>query len=68
MRVAVLREMRASLLSFLLVFVRAQPGLNRLSDREFRYVSRRALLVAVLSTGSFFFSRSYCPEMLRQLP
>lgn len=54
MRVALLREVRASLLSFLLVVVRAQSGLIRLSDREFRYVSRRALLVAVLSTGSFF--------------
>lgn len=47
-------QVRSALLSFLLVFLRAQPGLIRLSDQEFRYVSRRALSVAALSTGLLF--------------
>lgn len=44
-----LQAIRTALLAFLLVFVRAQPGLVRFNDLDFRFVSIRAHAVAIVS-------------------
>lgn len=44
-----LQAIRTALLAFLLVFVRARPGLVSFNDLDFRFVSIRAHAVAIVS-------------------